>query len=54
MMAELASNAGSVEVGVGLTQGNNSYLDAQSAPAGAAGLTHNQSTQHEDYALLIR
>jgi len=54
MMAEFASNAGYVEVGIGLTQGNNSYLDAQSAPAGAVGQTHNQATQHEDYALLIR
>jgi len=41
-------------VGIGLTQGNNSYLDAQSAPAGAVGLSHNQTTQHEDYAVFIR
>ncbi|MBJ94051.1 MAG: hypothetical protein CMP23_06175 [Rickettsiales bacterium] len=54
MMAEFASNAGYVELGVGLTQGNNSFLDAQSAPAGAVDLTFNQVTQHEDYGLFVR
>lgn len=54
MLSELPFNAGWVEVGVGITEGNAAHLDAQSSPAGAALGLGNVPQTVEDYALYVR
>ena len=54
MLAEIPSNAGWTEVGVGLTEGNATYLDAQGGPPGSATQPYNQVTTHQDYAIFVR
>jgi hypothetical protein len=54
MLSEYKSNAGWTEVGIGLTEGNASYRDAQSAPSGASQGGANVTENHEDYAFFVR
>ena len=54
MLAEVVTNAGWTDVGVGLIEGNATYLDAQSGPAGASSQNNNVPTQHDDYGFFVR
>ena len=54
MFAQMKTNAGYIEVGLGITQGNATYLDAQSAPKGATQYDHNITISHADYGLFVR
>jgi len=54
MFAEMLKNGGWVEVGLGVTEGNATYKDAQSGPSGSTAYKYNVSTSHEDYALFVK
>jgi hypothetical protein len=54
MLSELEHNAGWVEVGVGITEGNADHRDAQSAPLGTSSRDGNVAQAVEDYAFFVR
>ena len=54
MLSDVQYNAGWVEVGIGITEGNAVYLDAQSFPQGASQNPYNVAGSHADYVFWIR
>jgi len=54
MFSEVQKNAGYMEVGLGITEGNATYRDAQSGPSGCTKYGYNVGTRHENYALFVR
>ena len=54
MFSEVVSNAGYIEVGIGLTEGNAAYLDAQSFPSGASQYNYNIGGTLADFGFWVR
>ena len=54
MFSEVVSNAGYIEVGIGLTEGNAAYIDAQSFPSGASQYNYNIGGTLADFGFWIR